>query len=233
MNAINYPGVRKVPSGIKTGWWSIEIPTYRPYQGTYSLFSYENLPPIQEHIDDDFKMLMSQPEKEHSLAEGCYNNGEKPDLGKLSKIAESIDLQLPKLFSTFIESIDLQKRVQSCTDCYLDVADFAIRTTGEIQGVMIHFLSDSQWCLHWYLHIQNSGDHFVAVSPDAYGFDGGGKVDNNLELADNDIWYCAPSFPEFIYRFWLENDIWFALEDKKLPLTVLQKVYVEHYIKLT
>ena len=26
---------------------------------------------------------------------------------------------------------------------------------------------------------------------------------------------CAPTFAEFIYRFWLENVIWFKLEDSR------------------
>jgi hypothetical protein len=30
---------------------------------------------------------------------------------------------------------------------------------------------------------------------------------NGLEFA-----YCAPSFSEFLYRFWIENEIWHALQ---------------------
>ena len=29
-----------------------------------------------------------------------------------------------------------------------------------------------------------------------------------------DITTCAGSFEEFVYRFWLENELWFALHDK-------------------
>jgi len=41
--------------------------------------------------------------------------------------------------------------------------------------------------------------------------------------------YCAPSFEAFLYRFWLENTIWFSLNDRKPSLTDEQKRYVSHY----
>jgi hypothetical protein len=234
MNAGNYPPVGKTPAGIKTGWWSFELPEYRPHPNsqiaTYSLFSFDELPPVLGQFDYDYQWLKSQPVKEGLLADGGYNNGEPPDLGKLSNIIDQLNLQPPRSFLTFVESIDLHKRIRSCTDCYLDVADFAVRNIGEDHSYLIHFLSDSQWILHWYIHIGNSGDHFVVASPNAYGFAAGGAEDRSLDLAHSDIWFCAPSFTEFIYRFWLENEIWFASAFDKQPLTALQQAYVDHYV---
>ncbi len=233
--------MKTIPSRIKAGWWSFELPKYRPEPepSTYSLFAYEDLPPIQEKLDDDFQWLKSQPVKQDSLAEGANSDGSKPDLGKLSKIDAQLDVELPKSFTTFIESAGLHQRIRSCTDCYLDVADRAIRTTGGHKGFLIHFLSDSQWCLHWYIHVDYSGDHFTAVSPNAYGFtfeDTDMDSDapyrkNEIELEQEDIWGCAPTFTEFIYRFWLENEIWFALASNNQSLTAVQQLYVNHYIK--
>src|SRR5574341_787863 len=56
---------------IKTGWLSFELPGYRPHPrpGTYSLFSYEELPPIQTTLDDDFRWLKSEPVKQSAMAE--------------------------------------------------------------------------------------------------------------------------------------------------------------------
>jgi hypothetical protein len=40
---------------------------------------------------------------------------------------------------------------------------------------------------------------------------------------------CAPSFEAFLYRYWLENTIWFALNEQHAPLTPPQQQYLHHY----
>lgn len=206
---------------------------------TYSLFDYETLPPIQAKLDENFHWLRSEPIKQRSLAEGTYPDDTEPDLTKLAKLVSQIDLELPQAFTTFINSIDLHRRIRSCTDCYLDVADRAVRTVGSHKGFLVHFLSDSQGCLHWYIHIDDSSQHFVLVSPNAYGFtfeDASEELDGDapyqkdeIDLEREDILFCAPTFTEFVYRFWLENEIWFAIAWDKQPLTAIQQAYANHY----
>ena len=41
---------------------------------------------------------------------------------------------------------------------------------------------------------------------------------------------CADSFSEFLYRFWIENEIWYDLSDPPSELTTEQQRYVEHYL---
>jgi hypothetical protein len=184
---------------MKTGWWSFELPFYRPHPevGTYTLFSYEDLPPIVEKPDNNFEWLKSQLIKEHSLFEGCYPDGSKPDLSKLTSMASRAGISLPESFITFINSIELHKLIRSCTDCYLDIGDFAAKTKGNIEGYLIHFLSDSQWIGHWYIHTNNHGHHFIVTSLNAYGFafeaDNRFPPANTIDLQEEDIWYCAPS----------------------------------------
>ncbi len=228
-----------MPSNMKAGWWSIELPEFRPHPklSTYSLFSYSDLPPIVEEIDDDFHWLKSQSVKESSLIEGSYPDGGRPNLTKLDKIASEYNLKLPMSFTTFIHSTELHERIRSCTDCYLDLADRAVRTKGTIQGCLVHFLSDSQWVLHWYIHVDPFGNHFVATSPNAYGFTFDDIVSDahasyqksEIDLQGEEIWFCARTFNEFIYRFWLENEIWYALALEERPLTVIEQTYVAHY----
>ena len=136
-----------IPSGIKTGWWSFELPQYRPHPepSTYSLFSYEDLPPIHEKLDSGFQWLKSQPAKARSLTEGCYSDGSKPDLNKLSTIAAQPGIDVPKPFTAFIQSAELHERVRSCTDCYLDVADHAMKTKGITDGYLIFWLENEIW----------------------------------------------------------------------------------------
>lgn len=262
--------MEKTFPSIKTGWWSFALPEYRPHPKprTYSLFSYEDLPPLQKQLDDDFQWLKPLAVKKHSLAEGCYSDGSKPDLGKLSEIMAQVDLKLPQSFLTFIASPELHERIRSCTDCYLDVADRAVKTKGANNGFLIHFLADSQWCGHWYLYIDHSGNHFVVTSLNAYGFTfddtdadiyqahvgisipesqtgqqnqeflyavsrNTADCQEEVELEQEEIWFCAPSFSEFIHRFWLENEIWFALAWDKRRLTSIEQAYVNHYHNLT
>ena len=77
------------------------------------------------------------------------------------------------------------------------------------------------------------------MSPDLYGL----KVENSdwienlscrlerIDLSGLQFAYCAPSFSEFLYRFWIENEIWFALrvECKSRSLNTLELDYVAHY----
>ena len=227
---------------MKTGWVAFELPGYRehPAPTTYTLFPYAELPPIQVKPGEGFRWLESESVKKGSLAEGAYSDGSKPDLGKLSDIVKSLDVAPPPAFMTFINSVDLHRKVRSCTDCYLDVADRAVKTRGSEDGYLIHFLSDSQWCCHWYLHVDRSGGHSVVVSFDPYGFDVGDAEDEayatcrkaEIELEHEEIWLCSPTFTEFVYRFWLENEIWFALTGEGEALTEEQKAYVGHYKKL-
>jgi len=221
---------------IKTGWWSFELPGCRPHPrpSTYSLFSYEELPPIQTTLDDDFRWLKSEPVKQRAMAESGYADGSKPDLGKLPEIIAQLDVKPPQSFITFMGAVDLHKRLRSCTDCYFDVADHASKTK---TGSLIHFMSDSQWTVHWYVHVGQSGEHYVAASLNAFGFASVDKdADNDriyqhdeIDLEREEIWYCSPTFKEFIYRFWLENEIWYALVWDKRPLTELQLAYVNGY----
>jgi hypothetical protein len=222
---------------MKTGWWAFELPGYRPHPrpSTYSLFSYEELPPIQAALDDDFRWLKSEPVRQRAMAESGYADGSKPGLGKLPEIIAQLDVKPPQSFMIFMGSVELHKRLRSCTDCYFDVADHASKTK---TGFLIHFMSDSQWCVHWYIHVGYSGEHYVAASLNVYGFalvDADADSDkadqpDEIDVESEEIWFCSPTFKEFIYRFWLENEIWYALVWDKRPLAQLEQAYVNWYL---
>jgi hypothetical protein len=42
--------------------------------------------------------------------------------------------------------------------------------------------------------------------------------------------WCAGTFTEFLYRFWVENTIWYSLNDG-IPLTSIQEEYRSQIIK--
>jgi hypothetical protein len=101
-------------------------------------------------------------------------------------------------------------------------------------GLLVHFLSDSQWVCHWLLY-SGPGGEAVVVSHDPLGFELGEDEVTLRELssATMDASVCAESFSEFLYRFWIENEIWFGLAAPGLlrrpELTDEQRRYVEHY----
>jgi hypothetical protein len=54
--------------------------------------------------------------------------------------------------------------------------------------------------------------------------------EERLSIQQN-TWVCAPSFVAFIYRWWLENSIWFKVSesDDEGKLTADERAYLAHY----
>jgi hypothetical protein len=105
-----------------------------------------------------------------------------------------------------------------------------------MQGHLVHFLSDSQFCAHWYLHVLSTGHAAVLVSEDPYCFlvENADWIENpacrseQVDIAALDFRLCATSFSEFLFRFWIENEIWYAIhvDEHRRPLTSLEIDYL-------
>ena len=220
-------------------WWSVELPGYRPPReefGTYRAFATEDLPGIERPLDDRFEWLREESRVEGSLAERTSHATRSATAENLRDLLSATSVSIPHAFEAFVGLDDLHSRVRSCTDCYLDLADFVVPVAGG--GSLVHFLSDSQWVLHWLLYA-NSDTAAVVVTelPLGYEIDDAPvrvfdpselDVSNSSELA---VAVCAESFSEFVYRFWIENEIWFALAYDQRPLTDEQRAYVAHYAR--
>ena len=130
------------------------------------------------------------------------------------------NVSLPAGFRRFMTSPELQSCVRSCTDCYLDPGQRIVETIGSLPGHLIHFLSDSQSCAHWYLHILQTGESAVLVADDLYCY----EIENSewienpacrqekVNVEQLDFRFCSSSFSEFVFRFWIENEIWYAMK---------------------
>ncbi|HLK56200.1 MAG TPA: hypothetical protein VKU00_06535 [Chthonomonadaceae bacterium] len=220
---------------LQRGWWSIGLYGYRDCRGTYALFPYEGLPPIHQDLDEAFRWLEAEPLYENVTTVKV----EDVDLKVLDQIVTLPDLRLPSTFTLFVRSPSLQKRIRSATGCHVDLLQ-PIPIGEQERGYLLHFFSDHQGCLHWYLYVNAEGDHCVLVSGYVYGYDKGTnrwicRVNEEewaypsfFELLQEkkEIWYCAPSFSEYLYRYWLENAIAF---DYPNSLTPVQLAYLEHY----
>ncbi len=218
------------------GWLSFDLGHYRPCNSTYCLFPYNKLPDLS-HIEwhGDFRWLSSLDDSMNSLME-IYRPDEKTRqetakrLTYLQDEARSLGLSLPPAFVTLMSSWELQTRIPSSTACYFELAKHFVPCPGQKGAYLLRFLNDQQGVLLWYLYLNRQGDEAVVVAP--VGFD---TFDIN-ELSEEErqgvidaTYYCGAGFEEFIYRFWLENVLWFALNESDELLTVEQTCYLAHY----
>jgi hypothetical protein len=217
-------------------WWlSLELRGYRPEpdeSGTYAAFSYADLPPVPD-LDDDLRWLLEAapvPESLADPADGRHPAPARPATAQqLEELVGETPLRLPRAFRTFVASNEPRLRIRSATYCYLDLGELLV-PVGE-DGALLHFFSDQQWVVHWLLYCDADGGECVVVTDVPFGFRGDEERVPDFDPEGNDPAVCAESFSEFLYRFWIENEIWFALEEER-PLSAEQQTYVDHYAAL-
>jgi hypothetical protein len=219
---------------MKRGWWSIALLGYHdhPHPTTYSLFDYDNLPPIEIPDKAGWDWLAIQPRHEEwSLADNCYPDGSKPDLSHFRKIIAQSPYKLPEQFINFIETPSLHERIRSATACMLELSDYLVSTSTPPYGIILQFLVDQQGCMRWHLFADVYGNQAVLVSWKAYGINNNSEEPprDRIDLLNEDVWYCAPNFTEFMFRYWLENEIFFTLINNPQKLNDFQREYLRYY----
>lgn len=202
--------MRAQDSPFRPYWWAFGLETAgvsaRPTVGTYGRYEFEVLPPIPRELTGDLAWLAGQP------TPGEWSIGTEPvaELAELEAACGRLGLALPSVFLDFLRSPQLQSKIRSCTACYISVGPVPVKAPGA-DGHLIRFLADQQGCLYWYLYV-TATDHAVVSSADFYGGPGDDYTD------DGEIEFCGESFESFLYRFWLENEIWFAADqDDSMP----------------
>lgn len=217
---------------FKTGWFSFELPGYRPCAGTYECYEYESIPPLPEDLfTGQLQWLKAaaqiEEEDEKELAEV------RQRLQKLSGQVEALGLSLPEAFLQLIGSPALQRSIPSCTACEFEVLDTIIPYPGNKEGYIIRFLNDQQDVLTWYLYLTPTGEHAVLVAPLCLD-----RLKDPDYVENPEAWtgeavfrntlLCAPSFEAFIFRFWIENMLWFGVESDH-PLFPEMERYISRY----
>jgi len=226
--------VAALPS-LPRAWWSTDLPGYREHSrpfATYSPFPYSDLPKIEPPLDPGLEWLLAQPKVQGSL--GNVDPGdpvpERSATGsQLAALVGGTTVELPPAFRTFVSEPGPRLRVRSATACYLDLGEFRVEVAGG--GSLIHFLSDQQWLLHWLLFVGADGSEAVIVTERPLGFEADDRRFARFDPASDDASVCAETFSEFLYRFWIENEIWFRAvrNADQMPLTDEQRRYAEHY----
>ena len=223
---------------FEAGWYSQDLKGYRDEgrHSTYHLYIYESVPPLSNDLfRGDFVWLRDAPTVNSHL----YSDLEylPKRMSVLSHQAAALGVSLPPDFTSFLSSGWLPSKVRSCTDCYFDLPTIIQPCAADLGGHVISFLRDSQGVLYWGLYLSPSGGSCVVNTP--YWYDIDAPVDDWEEDDDmheraipapsvKDLMYCSPSFESFAYRFWIENEIWFAIYDGE-PLTDRDLAYLSHY----
>lgn len=202
-------------AGLPRAWWFPPLRGLRPdAQATYARYPLNDQPSVAARADG-FAWLECEPEKpQWAISRG--DQAHRP-LSPENLVALAGELPVPESLRTFAARSGLQSRIRSATACYLDLGDAAAPTTVD-GGFLIHLLSDQQIVRHWLLYVDAEGNESVVTSPRPIG----------LDLPDDwpdrppavialdgsvDIEVCADTFAEFVYRFWLENELWYALHE--------------------
>lgn len=145
------------------------------------------------------------------------------ELPELEAACDRLGLTLPAVFLDFLRSPQLQSKIHSCTACFVDVGPEPVKAPGA-DGYLIRFLADQQGCVYWYLYV-TATDHAVVSSVDFYGDPEDGDDEGDDE---GEIEFCGESIEAFLYRFWLENEIWFAADEGD-PLPNDAEEYIRRY----
>ena len=120
----------------------------------------------------------------------------------------------------------LRHRLRSATDCYFDLGDSVVEVEG---GRLLHLISDSQWVFHWLLYVGDDAASAVVGSQFLAGFD---LVPDDLEgfgEASPSYVVVANSFAEFVWRWWMDNEIFYKVEVDQVPLSQDETEYRRQY----
>lgn len=179
---------------------------------------------VPDHAaDGSFHWLREAP-SHRKWAIGDTRAEELPSqLTSLTASAKRNGFTLPAEFVTFISNPELHKRIRSTSGDYLDLSESALPFE---DGYLIHFLSDQQCCVHWFLYVNGDGlDHCVVVTHAFFG-----AAEENDEPRIKDFGFRASSFEAFMTEYWIGHERGFAFFDNtNLPEFVGQhiKKYVD------
>jgi len=206
-------------------------------RGTYCAVPFEYLPKVNQATHDLGWLDQVSPRLRDVISDTSTLNADEKKIANLKTIiekAQALALELPEPFLRFMQSAELQAKVPTCTACYLELSTDFVLIPGVKDQYLLRFMNDSQSCALWYLYFdRNETAAKVVVSsyfldPDIF------KEMEYEEINYEDIFaeaaICADTFTEFIYRFWIENTIWYSLS-KRVPATPLQEEYRNHITK--
>jgi uncharacterized protein (TIGR02996 family) len=231
--------LRANPTPLPSAWNNFGLGALRPAEGTYGRWHYHSLPalPVDE-LRGEFQYLPARRQSGRKGNPARY----RQQLEQMKSDADWRGLRLPAAFVSFMSDPALHRKFPSVTDCFFTLPDdeSPIRVNPSGEGWHVHFYCDSQFCLLWDLLIHPKGghcviarlvDYFDRAPPDA--------DDDQTSSTGPRAWFVAPSFEAFVYRVWVENQVWDAAHadfrrrsGTRPPITPEIQSYMDHYRKL-
>lgn len=196
---------------------------------TYCGVDYGKVPKIGD-FKNDFSWLFTNDSHQYSCTLDSLDN----KIDNLKDVVEKcrlLGLSISDSFIKFLSNQNLQAQVPTCTACFLELSESPIPVPCNPGYYALRFMNDSQSCVMWYLLLKNDLPNTVVASSLFYDRDIFGAMineDDPFDYSDivSETVECAETFPEFIYRFWIENSIWYSINDN-LPLSNLLKKYIQ------
>lgn len=229
-------------------WFGVDLGDIRPIDATYGGEPFDLLPTIDaKYLDGNFNYLSNEvvealDEKTPDYLDKTFKSSEEKHIlkedsqwkDKIKALQDGLPahLALPDSFVKFMASPTAHDLIPSCTACYFDLPKqvTAFNWLGE-KGYIFHFYRDQQDCLFWYYYVRENGESCILASPIPFEED---NIAESLtdDIIKHEVLYTASSFEEFIYRTWIENLLWFSLEEEEELHAETQKLcddYINHY----
>ncbi|MER6678524.1 hypothetical protein [Streptomyces sp. NPDC000983] len=216
---------------FEAGWYGSDLDGHR--SGPHDRHSLDSLPPLgNQRFKGSFDWL------------GGPSGTSVKHLAELGAVTEELDrqgLSLPQDFITYYSSANLQDILgdPSLTCCWSSLSP-PIPSPVEPGAFLVRFFRDQQDCVLWYFYLRPGSPAFIVHSHLEYEYEyeahrSGGEFNGNSDIDDFDeqleaLQYCAPTFEEWAYRFWIENRIHEGVESGDDPsLSKAQQAYLNHY----
>jgi hypothetical protein len=210
---------------FEASWCATDLGDYRPGRHTYQLYPYETLPVLDgSRFTGEFQWLGDPGE---TIADHVA------EVAELEALLGAQGLALPKDFARFHLSSKLYGSLDevSVTCCWSSLSK-PLPSPVEPGAALVRFFRDQQDCVFWYLYLRPNGGAFVVSSfRDYEDEDDEPRSDlDDIEAHTATIFWAAPSFEQFAYRYWLENRLWQVVHHDGSDLEDAEmQAYLDHY----
>jgi uncharacterized protein (TIGR02996 family) len=217
-------------TNLEFAWWGTGIGPAREAGGTYERFRYHDQPPLPVETFDGTFAWVRESRPRSSYAQG-------PRWKTFCAEKRAAGYFVPSEFERFLSAEDLPARIRSCTDNYFvrppdPTAAHSAPSAERDDGLLATFYADSQYCVLWAILLPREPGRYAPIlaGPPESLFPGlwGGAEE---EAGDPERPVLAASqFEPFVYRWWIENEIWYATvwDESRRALTPPEQAYLEH-----
>ena len=208
-------------AGLPRTWVTIQIPGTAPQRlpGTYVAYARDELPPAPADVADLRWLEHATRHPDDDMAHASPLAAR--DLSAHG-VAALVGGPVPADLARFLRGGGLRDRLRSATDCYFDLGAVAVDVDG---GRLIHLISDSQWTYHWLLYVGDDGRTAMVGTWFPIGFPLDMNQDADWLHDDPNYVLAADSFAEFVWRWWMDNEIFYRVVVEKADPTAEQQAY--------